>query len=510
MAQLKDTVIAGSLRVTDTTYTTNLNVASLTASQAVLTDADKNLISRDIYNRTTTGNLEWTAASTDIHLITKNTLAYWNGRYNSSTSNLAYCNKGAFGDAVTYAVDDATANGALGTGTGLTTERSVYYGLVTVNGSSQTRATGIYAPTTAGDSNQILKSSGGGAPSWATAATVVSNTSTTSGTDAFTTLTLGNNKNKTTTDAHSEGILQIYTASTGYHSLMGVSTTDTNYTHMLPNANGNLVSSGWSSSVGTTTLPVYLDSTDHILKTITSYEGNAASATALKNAGRLTDANITHIQNGGATLLQASSDMTTNKPMQDGYILHFHWDTNEAWDSQLFVANNDSDSMQWRSVSAAGTWGNWKTLVDLTNSDQITKVGTITSGTWQGSVISATYIDSNIERRGQAIRWTQLIPATSITATTQTINTVSGVSFANYELIIFGVRVFEGHYWNPVIIPRGVFEYSGTQATISFYAGGIGNMEISIRRQSNTQIQVDFSSGMVNKGGVLYGIGLNA
>jgi len=151
--------------------------------------------------------LEWTAASTDIHLITKNTLAYWNGRYNSSTSNLAYCNKGAFGNAATYAVDDATANGALGTGTGLTTERSVYYGLVTVNGSSQTRATGIYAPTTAGNSNQILKSSGGGAPSWATAATVVSNTSTTSGTDAFTTLTLGNNKNKTTTEAHSEGIL---------------------------------------------------------------------------------------------------------------------------------------------------------------------------------------------------------------------------------------------------------------------------------------------------------------
>jgi len=56
--------------------------------------------------------------------------------------------------------------------------------------------------------------------------------------------------------------------------------------------------------------------------------------------------------------------------------------------------------MQWRSVSAAGTWGNWKTLVDLTNSDQITKVGTITSGTWHGSVISASYIDSNIERRG--------------------------------------------------------------------------------------------------------------
>lgn len=126
----------GSLRVTDTTYTTDLNVSSLTASEAVVTDANKNLTSRAIYNRTSAGTLEWTASATDIHLITKNTLAYWNGRYNSSSSNLAYCNKGAFGAAATYAVDDATANGALGTGTGLTTERSVYYGLVTVNNAS--------------------------------------------------------------------------------------------------------------------------------------------------------------------------------------------------------------------------------------------------------------------------------------------------------------------------------------------------------------------------------------
>jgi hypothetical protein len=34
-------------------------------------------------------------------LITANTLGSWNGRYSSSASNLAYCNKGAFGDIVT-------------------------------------------------------------------------------------------------------------------------------------------------------------------------------------------------------------------------------------------------------------------------------------------------------------------------------------------------------------------------------------------------------------------------
>lgn len=116
---------------------------------------------------TSVADLGWTANATDIYIPTVNTLAYWNGRYNSSSSNLTYCVKGAFGNAVTYGVDDATANGALGTGTGLTTERSVYYGLVTVNNASQTRATGIYAPTSAGTANQILVSAGGtSAPTW--------------------------------------------------------------------------------------------------------------------------------------------------------------------------------------------------------------------------------------------------------------------------------------------------------------------------------------------------------
>lgn len=323
MAQLKSTVVQGSLRVTDTTYTTNLNLSSGTASQIVKTDANKNLITGTLsksdvglgnvanstyaggtavtlngtskaastasfYAPTTAGTsgqylkstggvpewasfsastvglgnvsnnanlnsttgtkgdiIYWSAANTPAHLAigtagytlqatangpawtqtvavayggtgatqftanslimsgstttaalttraitdrtsvgaltnvatwanstnipTVNLIAYWDGRYQTTNnaSNLTYCNKGAFGNAATYGVDDATANGALGTGTGLTTERSVYYGLVTVNNASQTRATGIYAPTSAGTANQILVSAGGtSAPTW--------------------------------------------------------------------------------------------------------------------------------------------------------------------------------------------------------------------------------------------------------------------------------------------------------------------------------------------------------
>ena len=37
---------------------------------------------------------------------------------------------------------------------------------MTVNGASQTRATGIYAPTSAGTAGHVLISAGSGAPAW--------------------------------------------------------------------------------------------------------------------------------------------------------------------------------------------------------------------------------------------------------------------------------------------------------------------------------------------------------
>ena len=54
---------------------------------------------RTIKNLTGKGNLGWTNSSTDIYIPTVNTLAYWDGRYNNSSSNLTYCVKGQFGDA---------------------------------------------------------------------------------------------------------------------------------------------------------------------------------------------------------------------------------------------------------------------------------------------------------------------------------------------------------------------------------------------------------------------------
>ncbi len=50
-------------------------------------------------NLTSVSHCGWTGNDTDALLVpTMNTIAYWNGAYNSSgSSNLAYCNKGAFG-----------------------------------------------------------------------------------------------------------------------------------------------------------------------------------------------------------------------------------------------------------------------------------------------------------------------------------------------------------------------------------------------------------------------------
>ena len=57
-------------------------------------------------NNTSNGPLGWTSSTADNILITSNTLAYWNGAYQNTNSNLAYCNRGAFGTIVTKNAGD--------------------------------------------------------------------------------------------------------------------------------------------------------------------------------------------------------------------------------------------------------------------------------------------------------------------------------------------------------------------------------------------------------------------
>ena len=87
------------------TFTANASsnvTANITVPTAVseLTN-DSGFLSNTLTNNTDKGALGW-SSSIGTNIPTLNTLAYWNGAYTSTASNLAYCIKGAFGDIVTH------------------------------------------------------------------------------------------------------------------------------------------------------------------------------------------------------------------------------------------------------------------------------------------------------------------------------------------------------------------------------------------------------------------------
>lgn len=345
MAQLKDTVVQGSLRIIDTTYTTDLVVSgSKTARYALiaptsdgaptwraLTNADVGLSNVEntklstwagTSNITTLGTVTtgtWNATAinpnkggTGITSYTKGDILYAGSTIaataTTALSKLAIGTAGytlqatANGPAWTQTV--AVANGGTGVtsftanslimsgntttaalttraitnntnntaitnnNTNIPTMNTIYYGLVTVNNASQTRATGIYAPTSAGTANQILISAGGtSAPNWSAAATLASATSTTN-TAAYTDLILGNNADVNSNTAHSEGRIKLYSAATHAHILQGASTT-TDYTHILPNIAGWVATGGDGSTtgVGSTSAPIFLSTSGILTET---------------------------------------------------------------------------------------------------------------------------------------------------------------------------------------------------------------------------------------------------
>lgn len=59
---------------------------------------------RGVKTRSSVGDLGW--GTNNTYVADLGMLAYWNGRYNGSSSNLAYCNKGAFGDIVTHSASE--------------------------------------------------------------------------------------------------------------------------------------------------------------------------------------------------------------------------------------------------------------------------------------------------------------------------------------------------------------------------------------------------------------------
>lgn len=91
---------------------TGLSTVATSGSYTDLSDRPTlgSAASKDVRNSTTLGTIGWTNNATSAEVVpTINTLAYWNGAFSGTTSNLAYCAKGAFGSIVTKNAGDYAA-----------------------------------------------------------------------------------------------------------------------------------------------------------------------------------------------------------------------------------------------------------------------------------------------------------------------------------------------------------------------------------------------------------------
>lgn len=79
---------------------------SFTSGAALIGNGSGAIQTRGIRNNTTQGALGWTSSSTDTTLVTTNTIAYWNGAYSGTSSNLEYVKLGKLGTVVTHDYDD--------------------------------------------------------------------------------------------------------------------------------------------------------------------------------------------------------------------------------------------------------------------------------------------------------------------------------------------------------------------------------------------------------------------
>lgn len=82
-----------------------------TSTQILMADGSVNTV----VNKTTAGNGQFVSTTAqNIQIPSLSFLAYWNGAHSGTSSNLAYCNRGAFGTIVTKATTDYAYNGGSG------------------------------------------------------------------------------------------------------------------------------------------------------------------------------------------------------------------------------------------------------------------------------------------------------------------------------------------------------------------------------------------------------------
>lgn len=96
--------------INDPGNTGSTSLPSYSSQTNIYATTEMSITAYDVTYKTPTPsskvNSEWSTSSERTRLVTKGWMTYWDGSYNGSTSNLTYCNQGAFGSIVTYDDDD--------------------------------------------------------------------------------------------------------------------------------------------------------------------------------------------------------------------------------------------------------------------------------------------------------------------------------------------------------------------------------------------------------------------
>lgn len=335
-----------------TTYALNKTVPSNALFTDTLNTAGSSNTSSKIFLVGTTSQTENAQSyshdtvyvGTDGHLYSNgkqavnlsDTQALTNKTYNGYTLAAA-CAKG---------VTDSTSASAISTGTNLVTERDVYYGLASINGSRQTSSVSVYAPTSVGTDGYVLQSEGSGAPIWVASTTLTAGKLNTNAGDTSTPVFFSNGipKECTSLDLDTTGnaatatvlktgrTLQVDLASTTAPSFNGsanvsIGVTGTlplsqggtganlartsnaiirysssgNYMSSTPTANGAFYATGANGSPSFGTLPIAQGGTGATnAADVISNLGITASATELNYVGGVTSKIQTQLNNKAA------------------------------------------------------------------------------------------------------------------------------------------------------------------------------------------------------------------
>lgn len=85
-------------------------VTTLASGEALIGNGAGAITTRGIRNNTLNDSIGWTTNADSINLLTQNDIAYWNGAYSNTSSNLKYTSVGELKNAATYEIETTLAN----------------------------------------------------------------------------------------------------------------------------------------------------------------------------------------------------------------------------------------------------------------------------------------------------------------------------------------------------------------------------------------------------------------